>query len=228
MENLYEILEVSPNASKEVIDRAYKVLAKKYHPDLQENKNDKKTEEMMKKINYAYSIIGDEQKRKEYDVELEEEKRTNELKNEQNKNEEDIFTNRNDYNKYYENESEFNNSYENPRNWREYYNNLNNREQRKIRKNIEKDAKNEYRYYYREYFKSLGLKIKHKWTWREVKILLICILTLIILGAILWIIPPSREWLTQLYNSNVFIKILCDLIFGFFKAIVTFIKSLFK
>ena len=107
MENLYEILEVSPNASKEVIDRAYKVLAKKYHPDLQGNKNDKKTEEMMKKINYAYSIIGDEQKRKEYDAELEEEKRTNELKNEQNKNEDDIFTNRNDYNNYYENESEF-------------------------------------------------------------------------------------------------------------------------
>mgnify|MGYP004462013251 CR=1 FL=1 len=33
---LYELLEVSENASKEIIEKAYKVLAKKYHPDLQE------------------------------------------------------------------------------------------------------------------------------------------------------------------------------------------------
>lgn len=33
---LYEVLEVSENASKEIIEKAYKVLAKKYHPDLQE------------------------------------------------------------------------------------------------------------------------------------------------------------------------------------------------
>ena len=33
MKNYYEILEVSENASSEVIERAYKVLAKKYHPD---------------------------------------------------------------------------------------------------------------------------------------------------------------------------------------------------
>ena len=33
---LYEILEVSENASTEIIEKAYKVLAKKYHPDLQD------------------------------------------------------------------------------------------------------------------------------------------------------------------------------------------------
>lgn len=35
MKTLYEILEVSENASKEIVEKAYKVLAKKYHPDLQ-------------------------------------------------------------------------------------------------------------------------------------------------------------------------------------------------
>ena len=35
---LYEILEVSEKASKEIIEKAYRVLAKKYHPDLQETR----------------------------------------------------------------------------------------------------------------------------------------------------------------------------------------------
>ena len=36
---LYDILEVSEKASKEVIEKAYRVLAKKYHPDLQTDEN---------------------------------------------------------------------------------------------------------------------------------------------------------------------------------------------
>ena len=39
MKNYYEILEVSQNASPEVIEKAYKALVKKYHPDLQTKEN---------------------------------------------------------------------------------------------------------------------------------------------------------------------------------------------
>ena len=39
MKNYYEILEVDRKASPEVIDKAYKTLAKKYHPDLQDENN---------------------------------------------------------------------------------------------------------------------------------------------------------------------------------------------
>lgn len=77
MENLYDILEVSSKASKEVIDRAYKTLAKKYHPDLHTGADKAKAEEMMKKINYAYSILGDEAKKAEYDESLEKEHEVN-------------------------------------------------------------------------------------------------------------------------------------------------------
>ena len=53
METLYDILEVSRKASKEIIEKAYKTLAKKYHPDLQVTEEDKKiAEEKMKKISY--------------------------------------------------------------------------------------------------------------------------------------------------------------------------------
>lgn len=67
MKNYYEILEVNENASKEVIDKAYKVLAKKYHPDLQEEKNKKAAEEKIKSLNEAYEILSNPEKRKNYD-----------------------------------------------------------------------------------------------------------------------------------------------------------------
>ena len=80
MKNYYEILEVNENASKEVIDKAYKVLAKKYHPDLQEEKNKKAAEEKIKSLNEAYEILSNPQKKQAYDTKIarlkqEEEKR---------------------------------------------------------------------------------------------------------------------------------------------------------
>lgn len=64
MKTLYEILEVSETASREIIEKAYKVLAKKYHPDLQTENDKLIAEEMMKKINEAYDILSDDEKRK--------------------------------------------------------------------------------------------------------------------------------------------------------------------
>jgi molecular chaperone DnaJ len=61
----YKILGVDKNATKEELKRAYKTLAKKYHPDL--NKNDKDAEGNFKEINEAISILGDDEKRKVYD-----------------------------------------------------------------------------------------------------------------------------------------------------------------
>ena len=71
VETLYDILEVSRKASKEVIEKAYKTLAKKYHPDLQTAENKEIAEKRMKEINEAYNVLSDEQKRKEYDEKLE-------------------------------------------------------------------------------------------------------------------------------------------------------------
>ena len=70
MKNYYEILEVNENASKEVIDKAYKVLAKKYHPDLQEEKNKKAAEEKIKSLNEAYEILSNPKKKQAYDAKI--------------------------------------------------------------------------------------------------------------------------------------------------------------
>lgn len=48
-ENYYDILEINKNASPEIIEKAYKTLVKKYHPDLQENNQKNNYEEKIKK-----------------------------------------------------------------------------------------------------------------------------------------------------------------------------------
>ena len=66
--NYYELFEVSPTASQEVIDAAYRALAKKYHPD-----TNKQTDAVskMKMLNTAYEILSDSTKRNEYNREIE-------------------------------------------------------------------------------------------------------------------------------------------------------------
>ncbi len=61
----YKTLGVSQNASQEEIKKAYKNLAKKYHPDI--NKSDPTASEKFKEINEAASVLGDEKKRAQYD-----------------------------------------------------------------------------------------------------------------------------------------------------------------
>ena len=71
MKNYYNELEVSKTASKEVIEKVYKVLAKKYHPDTTKEADKQAAEEKFKAISEAYEILSDDEKRKKYDLELE-------------------------------------------------------------------------------------------------------------------------------------------------------------
>lgn len=75
MKDYYSILEVNKNASKEVIEKAYKVLAKKYHPDLQRNKE--AAEKKLKEINEAYDVLSDSFLKEQYDRELKEKSMAN-------------------------------------------------------------------------------------------------------------------------------------------------------
>lgn len=66
----YEILGVQKNASEDEIKSAYRKMAKKYHPDLYSTKPEserKAAEEQFKKINHAYDVLSDSQKRAAYD-----------------------------------------------------------------------------------------------------------------------------------------------------------------
>ena len=67
MKNYYKILGVDPLSSKEDIKRAYRELAKKYHPDVSDLDN---TEDLIREINEAYETLSDEDERRKYDLHL--------------------------------------------------------------------------------------------------------------------------------------------------------------
>ncbi|NHJ13131.1 MAG: molecular chaperone DnaJ [Candidatus Thorarchaeota archaeon] len=64
-DDYYNILGVSKSATQEDIKKAYRQLAKKHHPD--RNPNDKSAEDKFKKINEAYEVLSDPEKRANYD-----------------------------------------------------------------------------------------------------------------------------------------------------------------
>src|SRR5438046_9267512 len=63
--DFYSVLGVSSSASQDELKKAYRKLAKKYHPDA--NANDAKAGERFKEISEANNVLGDPEKRKQYD-----------------------------------------------------------------------------------------------------------------------------------------------------------------
>lgn len=68
MQDFYKILQVRRDASMQEIKKAFRTLAKKYHPD--KNPNNPKAAEIFKTLNDAYMLLSDVQKRKAYDQKL--------------------------------------------------------------------------------------------------------------------------------------------------------------
>lgn len=67
-QDYYEVLQLSPNADQETIDRVYRALAKRYHPDNRDTGNAEKFRQVVE----AHRILSDTEKRAAYDVHYEE------------------------------------------------------------------------------------------------------------------------------------------------------------
>ena len=223
MKNYYEILEVDKNASKEIIEKAYKTLAKKYHPDVQEASKKTVAEEKMKLINEAYSTLSDEYKKEEYDKQLEDDTISKEeyqeivqenielkrkIQSNLNNNNTKInqqYTNYNQYqnNRVVDNKTQNNNSAYNKQAYEE-----------QINKAVNKA-------YYDAYIRDLknrGYRIKYKKTFKEyIKDIIAFGLTLIIFYIICQI-PFVKKYFINLYEENLIIRNLIDFFKGAIKT----------
>ncbi len=66
--DLYQVLGLTKEASEDDIQRAYRKLVRKYHPDA--NPADLRAEERFREVQQAYEVLSDENKRREYDKRL--------------------------------------------------------------------------------------------------------------------------------------------------------------
>jgi curved DNA-binding protein CbpA len=64
-DNPYDVLGVKPSTSSDEIQKAYRRLAKKFHPDL--NPGNQRAEEQFKRVSAAYDLLGDPEKRARFD-----------------------------------------------------------------------------------------------------------------------------------------------------------------
>ena len=187
MKNYYEILEVDKNASEEVIEKAYKTLAKKYHPDLQNNSN---CQDKMRQINEAYEILSNDFKRREYDEKIKRQSVSIE-----------------EYNRIIQENNRLKKDLKRVANQREMSQNQERLEEMSIIPRYYeqiKQATTQPQMRYERNKTTISLE--------KIKKIVIYIAILIGIGLVLAIVPFTRKFFINLYNNNVIIKLLVDTI----------------
>lgn len=208
----YSILQINRNASPEIIEKAYKTLAKKYHPDLQQSEESKKeAEEILKNINEAYEVLSDKDKKQKYDSTLY-----------------DNTISKEDFNKLYEQNQILKNKINNLQN-NYNINHLSNSNIDKQNISYEKKSKKDYELkekqqdlefkkqieqakrqaYYDAYIQDLknrGYTIKYKKTFKDYIRYFITIIVIILILFIMWKIPFIHDYFTNLFESNELLK----------------------
>lgn len=215
--NYYDILQVNRNASPEIIEKAFKTLAKKYHPDLQPEENKKQSEEIFKEINEAYEILSDEEKKKKYDQYLMEKEQDQAQQQETH----DSYT--------YQTTGQVNNAYTSTsgiskEEWllkqqEELIRQQEIMHQKEIAYQQELQQAREKAYHdaYIQDLKNRGYKIRYKKTLKEHFKNFIAIVITIIILFLLSQIPFIKNFLISLYEENVILRVLVDLVLNFFK-----------
>ena len=208
----YSILQININASPEIIEKAYKTLAKKYHPDLQQSEESKKeAEEILKNINEAYDVLSDKYKKQKYDSTLYDNTISKEDFNklyEQNQILKNKINNlQNHYNINHLSNSNIdkqNISYE--KKSKKYYELKEKQQDLEFKKQIEQAKRQAYYDAYIQDLKNRGYTIKYKKTFKDYIRYFITIIVIILILFIMWKIPFIHDYFTNLFESNELLK----------------------
>ncbi len=217
MKTYYDILEISKYASDEVLNRAHKVLIKKYHPDLEsDQKLKKEKEEHIKKINEAYETLSDESKRKEYDLKVFGSQDHSKFKN-TNNSEDNIVDQKRADEIYVENQERI---------IEEEYQKILDKELEEAQSRIdaeEKSIRENLQRYEREYLKSLGYKAYEPINWKRLFLVILTVIIILFLIFLIYILPPVKNKI----NAEIDSKSALGTLFGLIKGIYTAIGSIF-
>lgn len=209
--NYYEILEVDRNASPEIIEKAYKTLAKKYHPDLQEDNFKKDSEIKMQLINEAYETLSNPEKKKNYDISL----------SETTISEDDISSILEENKELHRKINNIQNEQKNINNSDNdeilYYNNNENINSIDYEQELQRAREKAYHDAYIQDLKNRGYRIKYKKTPKEYFKNFLALLITILILFLLWQIPFIQNFFKNMYYENAIVKILVDTILGLFK-----------
>lgn len=210
MKNYYEILEINEKASQEIVEKAYKVLVKKYHPDLQTDPDKKhECEIKIKEINEAYEILSNNDSRAQYDEELKEEqyeqlRQSQEQNNIYQDRSQEIYNNTNPTNQT----SDVQHKEQEPQLTEEQYKQYEEEYQNAINKAYQ-DA-------YVKRLKDMGYRIKYKKTPKQhLQTIIVIVLTIAVIFLICQI-PFVKDYLHSIYEENSAIRWIVDTITGLF------------
>lgn len=196
MKNYYEILEVDKNASEEIIEKAYRILAKRYHPDLQKSNTKKEYEEKMKYINEAYDVLSNDFKRTQYDEIIKKEEISREQyerviqENYMLRQEIDRINKQN----IYRDESTINNM------------------SRVLNEQINNATQQAYQKAYVDDMRNRGYKIKFSHDLKYYFKLAVILLVTALILFLIYQIPIVKRFLYNLYEENIIVKFIVDVI----------------
>ena len=208
--NYYKILQIDRNASPEIIEKAYKTLAKKYHPDLQSENNKEKYGEIFKVINEAYQTLSDPYLKASYDKSLSDNeisrdkydmlyRQNQELKSELN----DLHSQRNYFNNHQQN-------IQNTNIPQDYTNNI------KYEQEIQQAKQKAYHDAYIQDLKSRGYKIRERRTFSDYLKNILSFLIVLLILSIFFQLPFMKKYMNDLYNDNPIIRLIANIFINLF------------
>lgn len=233
--NYYKTLEVDSSASQEVIEKAYKALAKKYHPDLQEESQKEAASEKLKEINEAYEILSNPESRANFDKTLkastisEEDfnkmaqenqilyNELNNLKNEKNNRSTNPGSTYNSQINYNTTQNSTNQDLQQQELAKQMAAQEAYEKELEYQEEMQRARQKAYHDAYIQDLKNRGYKIRYKKTPREIMQNFTALIITIFIVILICQIPFVKNFLHELYEENFFIKFIVDIFLNIFK-----------